>query len=82
MVAVAISEDTQPILANWLKQVGFTRGIPYGINKANRKILFLEYFDPGDHEIVYGNLANPRTTVVFGPRGRGKGARRVMLNSQ
>ena len=83
MPARQISNAVNPILQNWLEQVGFSRGNPFGTNEADRETFLPEYFvDTGDYETIRGDPAAPRTTVVFAPRGGGKSALRVMLSSE
>jgi len=77
------ASEVNPILKNWLEQVGFSRGNPFGTNEADRESFLPEYFvDTGDYEIIRGDPATPQTTVVLAPRGGGKSALRVMLASQ
>lgn len=83
MSVETVSEDARLVLKNWLKQVGFTRGNPFGSNEADREAFLPEYFvDTGHYDALRGDPAHPRTTIVFAPRGGGKSALRVMLSSQ
>lgn len=67
------------MLDRWLNRVGFRKGNPFGTNEAEQEPFVPECFvDPGVYDFLKGD---PRSTLVFAPRGGGKTALRVMLAS-
>ncbi len=75
----AHTSDTLFPLKRWLKKIGLSEGNPFAVNEADREPFVPECFvDPG----IYDRVKNdPRTDLVFAPRGGGKSALRVMLAS-
>jgi len=67
-------------LDDWLTQMGFF-GNPFEALEATKDPYLHECFiEPeGFHDIV-GHANNPRTTILFAPRGGGKTANRVMVD--
>jgi hypothetical protein len=79
------SSDTLSLrLGSWLRQVGFINGNPFATSEADREHQLLpEFFvDTGHYDLIWGDPGVPRTALVFAPRGGGKTAYRVMVQSQ
>jgi len=79
-----VDEGPSLRLNNWLRQVGFARGNPFATSEADRESQFLpEFFvDTGHYDLIWGDPAQPQSTLVFAPRGGGKSAHRLMVQSQ
>jgi len=71
-------------MENWLQQVGFVKGNPFATSEAEQESQLLpEFFvDTGHYNLVWGNSNQPRTTLLFAPRGGGKTAYRLILQDQ
>jgi hypothetical protein len=71
-------------MRNWLQEVGFTHGSPFATSEADRETQLLpEFFiDTGYYDVLWGDPRNPQTVILFAPRGGGKTAHRVMVQSQ
>ncbi|HOC20829.1 MAG TPA: hypothetical protein PKL16_04970 [Anaerolineae bacterium] len=67
-------------LEQWLKAVGFVKGNPFATANAEDERTFLPecFVDTGHY---FSILGDPQTTLVLAPRGGGKTAYRVMLDS-
>jgi len=79
------SSDTLSLrLGSWLRQVGFTNGNPFATSEADREHRLLpEFFvDTGHYDLIWGDPDIPQTALIFAPRGGGKTAYRVMVQSQ
>jgi hypothetical protein len=74
-----IAMETRSSLNQWLDQVGFSRGNPFGIGAADCEPFVSECFvDPCIYDIVRDES---RAVLIFASRGRGKTALRMMLAS-
>ncbi|MDY6878458.1 MAG: hypothetical protein SWK90_19950 [Chloroflexota bacterium] len=74
-----VLQETLSPLGHWLSKVGLSKGNPFGTSEAERELFVPECFvDPGVYDAVKND---PRTTLVFAPRGGGKTALRMMLIS-
>jgi hypothetical protein len=71
-------------MRNWLQEIGFSHGSPFATSEADRETQLLpEFFiDTGYYDVLWGDPRNPQTVVLFAPRGSGKTAHRVMVQSQ
>jgi hypothetical protein len=71
-------------MKNWLEGIGFVYGNPFATSEADREARLLpEFFiDTGYYGVLWGDPRNPQTVVLFAPRGSGKTAHRVMVQSQ
>jgi hypothetical protein len=71
-------------MGNWLQAIGFVHGNPFATSEADREARLLpEFFiDTGYYDVLWGDPRNPQTVVLFAPRGSGKTAHRVMVQSQ
>lgn len=79
-MSYTLSAQTRVLLDRWLNKVGFRKGNPFGTNEAEQEPFVPECFvDPGVYDLLRGD---PRSTLVFAPRGGGKTALRVMLASE
>ncbi|MBU0495982.1 MAG: winged helix-turn-helix domain-containing protein [Chloroflexi bacterium] len=68
-------------LGAWLSQWGFI-GDPFRDREASREAQLAEYFVEGPHyDEIRGDAQNPQTSFVFGARGCGKTAYRVMIQN-
>lgn len=67
-----------------LRSLGFERD-PFATTNADEEDLLEEYFiEPPFFKAVYGDISNPKSTIVYAPRGGGKTAlkRRIELFSR
>jgi hypothetical protein len=71
-------------MRNWLQEIGFSHGSPFATSEADRETQLLpEFFiDTGYYDVLWGDPRNPQTVILFAPRGGGKTAHRVMVQSQ